>query len=154
MSDARWFEIESAVAASLKHFAGAASIFRRLSAPQAPDEQYMAEMAFMHAMQAGQTSMETALLRILDLCGEEAPTGARWHADLIARAGSAVGDRPAILDEVVRRAADMTRRFRSVAAHAYDAFDHTQAAGAVESATLLVSLLPASIAGFRKTFDP
>lgn len=154
MSDARWFEVEAAVAASSKHFAGAVSIFRRLSAPQAPDEQYMVEMAFMHAMQAGQTFLETALLRILDLCGEEPPTGARWHADLIARAGSAVGNRPVILNDVARRAADMTRRFRSVAAHAYDAFDHTQASDAVESATLLVAVLPATIAEFRKAFDP
>ena len=58
------------------------------------------------------------------------------------------------MDEVAQRAADMTRRFRSVAAHAYDAFERTQAAGAVESATLLVSLLPAAVAGFRKAFDP
>ena len=154
MSDARWFEIERAVVASSKHFMGAVSIYRRLSAPQTPDEQYIAEMAFMHAMQAGQTSLETALLRILDLCGEEAPIGARWHADLIARVGSAVGNRPVILDEAAQRAADMTRRFRGVAAHAYDAFDHTLAAGAVESAALLVALLPAAIAGFRKAFDP
>ncbi len=154
MSDARWFEIEAAVAASVKHFSGAGSIFRRLSIPQPPDERYVIEMAFMHAMQAGQTSMETALLRILDLCAEEAPTGARWHADLITRAASALGNRPAILDEAARRAADMTRRFRSVAAHAYDAFDHAQAAGAVGGATLLVALLPAAIAGFRKALDP
>ena len=154
VSDARWLEIEAAVAASVKHFTGAVFIFRRLLAPQTPDEQYVVEMAFTHAMQAGQTFMEAALLRILDLCGEEAPTGGRWHADLIARAGSAVGNRPVILDEVVRRAADMTRRFRGAAAHAYDAFDHAQAAGAVESATLLLSLLPAAIARFRKTFDP
>ena len=154
VSDARWFEIESAVAASVKHFAGAASIFRRLSAAQAPDEQYMVEMAFMHAMQAGQTSMETALLRILDLCDEETPTGARWNADLIARVGRAVGNRPVILDDLARRAASMTRRFRSMTAHAYDAFDQAQAADAVQSATLVVSLLPAAVAGFRKAFDP
>jgi hypothetical protein len=50
-------------------------IFTRLGSIDQEDDKYGFEMGFMHAMQSGQTSMEAALLRILDLCGEEAPTG-------------------------------------------------------------------------------
>ena len=44
-------------------------------------------MGFMHAIQAGHTSLENALLRILDLMDETRPRGDAWHADLIGRAG-------------------------------------------------------------------
>ena len=57
----------------------------------------MRRMAFMHAMYAGHTSMERALLRILEIQGEEAPSGRQWHADLIARVGMDVGNRSAVL---------------------------------------------------------
>ncbi len=70
------------------------------------------------------------------------------------RASHPVGERPAILGGEAARAADETRRFRSIAAHAYDAFDHTRAIAAVESASLLVSLLPSDIARFRQITDP
>ncbi|WP_428486354.1 hypothetical protein [Rhodopila sp.] len=154
MSDARWFEVNAAIQAAVRHFAGAAAIFPRLPVAQATEDRYVTEMAFMHAMQSGHTSLEAARLRILDLCAEEAPTGARWHADLIARAAHPLGTRPAILGAEAARAADETRRFRGIAAHAYDAFDHVQAKNAVESAVLLVSLLPSEIARFRQTIDP
>jgi hypothetical protein len=111
MSDARWFEIDAAFAAAVRHFAGAGTIFSRVSAALAPEDRYLVEMAFMHAMLAGQTSLEAALLRILDLHGEEAPAGARCHADLIQRAAHPIGGRPAILGAATARAADVTRRF-------------------------------------------
>ncbi|PPQ26530.1 ribonuclease toxin HepT-like protein [Rhodopila globiformis] len=154
MSDARWFEIDQAVAAAVRHFTGAKGLFDRLPGIVPDIDRYGFEMGFMHAMQSGQTSLETALLRILDLYGEAAPTGSRWHADLIARAAHPVGKRPAILGGDAARAADETRRFRSIAAHAYDAFDYAQATRAVESAALLASLLPSEIARFRQAIDP
>jgi hypothetical protein len=154
MSDARWFEIESAVDAAVRHFAGAKDLFQKLPNLHNPTDRYGFEMGFMHAMQSGQTALEMALLYIFDLCGEEAPTGSRWHADLIARAAHPVGKRMAILDEEVARAANETRRFRSIAAHPDDAFDHEQATRALASATLLVSLLPSEIARFRGEIDP
>lgn len=154
MTDARWFEIDAAVAAAVRHFAGAAAIFPRLAAAQTTNERYISEMAFMHAMQYGQTSLDTALLRILDLCAEEAPTGPRRHADLIARAAHPLEGRPAILGPEAAKAADDTRRFHRVAAHAYDQFDHIQATRAFQSAGVLVATLPADIARFRKAMDP
>lgn len=154
MSDARWFEIDSAVEAAVRHFGGAVSIYEKLPAAQVTVDRYLVEMAFMHAMQSGHTSLEVVLLRILELCGEAAPTGSSWHADLIRRAASVVGERPAILNEAAARAADITRRFRSVAAHAYDTFDRTLAANAVAAATLLITLLPAEVYRFRQAIDP
>lgn len=77
-------------------------------------DRYSFQMGFMHAMQSGHTSMEMALLRILDICGEEAPTGLRWHADLIARVTHAVGNRQAILGTEAAVAANETRQFRSI----------------------------------------
>ena len=154
MSDTRWFEIDAAVAASAKHFAGALLIYQKVPTAQAPEDRYLVEMAFMHAMQAGHTSLENALLRILELCGEDPPTGGTWHADLIRRVANPVGDRHIVLHGTAARAADATRRFRSVAAHAYDEFDHTQAVNAVASAALLLDLLPVEIARFRQAMDP
>ena len=154
MSDARWFEINAAVTAAVRHFAGACTIFEKIPATVTQEDRYLVEMAFMHAMLAGQTSLDAALIRILDLTGEEAPTGARWHADLITRAAHPVGERPAILLGDAARAADETRRFRSISADAYDAFDHTQATKAVASASLLVTLLLSEIVRFREATDP
>ncbi|GEM_PF-4986980 len=57
-------------------FSGAATIYDRLRQPSDRSDAYMAEMAFMHAMQAGHTSLESALLWILDLF-EEDPRPAR-----------------------------------------------------------------------------
>jgi hypothetical protein len=122
--------------------------------PQKKGDKYGFEMGFMHAMQSGQTSMEAALLRILALCGEEAPSGLRWHTDLINRAASALGERQAILGPDAARAAHETRQFRRIAAHAYDSFERTRAVTAVESAALLIELLPAEIARFRQAIDP
>jgi hypothetical protein len=151
MSDARWAEVEDAAASAVRHFSGAVSIYPRLTTAE---DRYVSEMAFLHAMLAGQTSLEAALLRILGLLAEEAPTGARWHADLIARATRRLGERPPILTGEAAAAAEETRRFRSVAAHAYDNFDEARAAKAVESAACLASLLALEIARFRQAVDP
>ncbi len=57
MSDARWFEIDAAVAAAVRHFSGACKIFA-IPETVAQEDRYLVEMAFMHAMLAGQTSLE------------------------------------------------------------------------------------------------
>jgi ribonuclease HepT-like protein len=154
MSDARWFEIDTAIAAAVRHFSWAVSFFGKIPGTSAIEDRHLVEMAFMHAMQSGHTSLEAALVRILDICGEALPTGANWHADLIRRAANPVLNRPAILSATVAQAADLTRRFRNIAVHAYDSFDYTQAREAVESAALLVSLLSSEIARFRQAIDP
>jgi hypothetical protein len=54
MSDARWFEIDAAVTAAVRHFAGACAIFAKIPATIGDEDRYLVEMAFMHAMLAGQ----------------------------------------------------------------------------------------------------
>ncbi len=98
--------------------------------------------------------MEAALLRILDLFSEQAPTGTRWHADPISRAARDCGDRPTVLRAGIAAAANETRRFRSVAAHAYDHFDKQRAAPAVAAAATLAKNLSAEMARFRELVDP
>jgi hypothetical protein len=111
-------------------------------------------MAFLHAMLAGHTSLESALIRILELLGERAPTGAHSHADLIARVTRHLDDRPAILTGQAAKAAEETRRFRSVAVHADDNFDEALAVKAVAAARQLASTLTAEITQFRQAIDP
>lgn len=114
----------------------------------------MRRMAFMHAMFAGHTSLERALLRVLDLHGEEAPSGRQLHADLINRAGRSLGGRPPILPAPLVKAADRTRRFRHVAAHTYDTFDPADADPAVRAAEELATKLKNALATYRGAMDP
>ena len=151
MSDARWSEIEGAASSAVRHFSGAVTIFPRITTA---DDRYFAEMAFLHAMLAGHTSLEAALIRILELLGEQAPAGSRWHADLIARTTRSFSNRPAILTGEAAAAAGETRRFRRVATHAYDNFDEALATRAVEAAAVLAARLPGEIARFRQAIDP
>ena len=154
MSDARWLEIDAAVVSTVHHFSGACTIYDRLAHPSDDNDAYMAEMAFMHAMQAGHTSLESALLRILNLFAEDPPTGSRWHPDLIREAVRPVGDRPAILTGAIGDAADETRQFRDVAVRAYDNFKAERAREAVAGAALLAKELAPSIAAFRALVAP
>jgi uncharacterized protein YbaA (DUF1428 family) len=119
-----------------------------------PEDRYILEMAFMHAMQAAHTSLENGLLRILEIWGEEAPSGRQRHADLIRRVGRSVGNRPVILEGRIAAAADETRQFRNVAARSYENFDQAKAAPAVAAAGLLVTELQPAIARFRQAIDP
>jgi hypothetical protein len=93
-------------------------------------------------------------LRILELQGEEAPSGRQWHADLVARVGSNVGDRPAVLSVTLVKAADRTRKFRHVTAHTYDNFDPDDADPAVRAAEKLAAGLSAAVASYRAAIDP
>lgn len=93
MSDARWTEIDDDVAAAAEHFGRAVELFAVGGFKRDGLDGYTARMAFMHAMQSGHTSLESALVRILGLLNEEAPSGREWHADLVRRAGKAVAGR-------------------------------------------------------------
>lgn len=114
----------------------------------------MQRMAFMHAMLAGHTSLEKALLRVLEVIGEDAPSGHQWHADLIRRVSRPGESRPAILPADLAAAADRTRRFRHLAAHAYDTFDPDDADPAVRAAERVAAGLQAAIEAVRAAMDP
>lgn len=153
MSDARWIEIDAAISSAVRHFTGEAEIFDT-SRPSAGLRAYVTEMAFMHAMQAAHTSLESAFVGILGVFGEEPPSGSQWHADLIRRVAHPVNGRPAVLPQELAKAANETRQFRHVAARADDDFDWERAGRAVAAARLLAGELPAAIGRFRGAVDP
>jgi hypothetical protein len=153
VSDKRWIEVERATASAIMHFSRAAQIAGEPAFHADDLAGYTAQMAFMHAMQAGHTSLENALTRILRLLGEELPWGDSWHADLIQRVALALPDRPAILSPSLAEAADETRQFRNLAARGYDNFKPDRAHPAIEAAGQLARELPAAIAAFRQAID-
>jgi hypothetical protein len=111
-------------------------------------------MGCMHAIMAGHTSLENALLRILDLLGEARPSGDSWHADLIGRSGQAIAARPPILPPELAAAADETRKFRNRAVRSYDTFEPLRAGPSIDAADLLATALAGAIAQFRSVIDP
>jgi hypothetical protein len=154
VSDARWIEIDRAIASATGNFARGVE-FARHPGLQVDDLIGSAlRMGFMHAIQAGHTSLENALLRLLDLLDEARPSGESWYADLIGRVARTLPDRPAILSAELSAAADETRKFRNRAARAYDNFDPTRIMPTIEAADRLARQLPAAIAAFRQAIDP
>jgi hypothetical protein len=153
MNQGRWIEVQRDIEASVQHFAGAARLFADPDLRAGGWEGYKTRMSLMHAMQAGHTSLEAALLRILDIHDEARPTGEFWHTDLIRRVARPVGDRPAVLTADLFQAADRTRRFRHVAVRTYDFFDPDEAQEAIAAAALLAKTLTATIAAFRTAVD-
>lgn len=158
MTDARWIEVDDDIDAACRHFGNAAKLFEEGGFDAEGLSGYKARMALLHAMQAGHTSLEAALRRILDVLGEEPPTGDQSHADLVRRVARAVStpglSRPAILPEQVARDADEARRFRHRATHDYDNFDPARAMPSIEAARRLSAALKPAISAFRDRIDP
>ena len=150
-----WGDIEQDLTNCRRHLSTAVDLFgsRRFETDDAT--RYFDEMAFMHMMQSGYTSLEAAMKRLLGLLGEELPKGSDWHADLLRRLRSPVaGARPEIIDETLFRAADGVRRFRHVAMHNYDYFDEARAALAVKDAETVLADIGPALARFRAMIDP
>jgi hypothetical protein len=143
VKDDRWLEIEDDFNGASQHFRLAVQLFRRGGFAKEGIDGYAAGMAFMHSMQAGHTSLENGLKRILVLLNEDLPIGESWHSDLIKRASKKTLKRPAILSKTTSDFADETRRFRNVAVRSYDSFLPQYADVSVVAAeSLSVSLLP------------
>ena len=154
MSDARWQDVNADVAATVRHFSLAVQLYEAGGFDAPGLDGYRAGMAFLHAMQSGHTSLEAALVRILELLGEEPPSGRSWHADLIRRASRPSQARGAILDPALSAAADETRQFRNVATRSYDSFVPARAVFAVEAARRISAELKGAVAAFRRNIDP
>ncbi|MDQ3558041.1 MAG: hypothetical protein M3453_02425 [Pseudomonadota bacterium] len=123
MKDARWQDVLLAVRATARHFAAASSIIKRDDFDDREESGYVNLMAFFHAMQSGHTALEEALLRVLQIIGEDEPTGQSWHAELISRCTEEANGRPSILSRELASAAQQTRGFRHRATHATVRFD-------------------------------
>lgn len=151
----RWRDISDDLASSMRHLTEATALFRRNAGRMSLAESYLEVMAFQHAMQAGYTSFESALRRLLAFLDEGLPQGSDWHAVLLRRVSEPLeGLRPAILSKTVADAADELLRFRHVAIHSYDRFSERKAEIAVEAAEAFLSLVDAEIAAFRAAIDP
>lgn len=154
MRDDRWLEVEDDFVNAAGHFKNAVALFRRGGFDGPGIEGYAAGMAFMHAMQAGHTSLENGLKRILTILNEDHPAGESWHSDLIRRASRDTAKRPAILDAETSSFADETRRFRNIAARSYDGFKPQNADAAVAAAEGLSQRILPELLKFQDLIDP
>jgi hypothetical protein len=158
MTDARWIEVAAAVDEAVRHFTNATLLYDEGGFDGGGIAGYRAEMALMHAMQSAHTALEGALIRILAILGEEAPSGSSSHEDLIVRVSKAVSlpglERPAILDEQIAADLHETRRFGHKAVHGYDSFDASKAVPSIEAARRLAVKLKTAIDAFKEEIDP
>ena len=93
-------------------------------------------------------------MRILDMLQEERPSGVSWHRDLVSRVSNALGDRPAILDSALERAANETRSFKNLANRGYDTFSLERCEPAISAARVLARGIPEAVSEFRRLVDP
>lgn len=163
MTDARWADVQDDIERAMTHYSRAARLFDAggLEADGGVVEDldlYRNQMALQHAMQAAHRTLEGGLARILEILGEEAPSGPNSHADLTARVSKplrlAGRERPVILSPGVAADVDESRRFRHRAMHDYDNFDPALARPAIESARRLEMSLWPCIQAFRDLIDP
>jgi hypothetical protein len=153
VTDERWLEVERDILSATRHFAAAVRLSSDPALKHDDWDGYKTRMSRLHAMQAGHTSLETALLRVLDMRGEQRPTGDSWHLDLIRRVSAPATGRPAILTEATARAADQTRRFRHVAVRTYDQFEPDEATGAIRAADRLAASLTDEFIQFKQATE-
>jgi hypothetical protein len=157
LSDARWALVFEDARDAVLHLTNAVRLYEEGGFSGNSLNAYRSRMAFMHAVQAGHTSLEAALLRILDILDEENPTGDQWHRDLISHAGRELGGenaRPAILPADLARHADETRRFRNLATRSYGSFDPEKAIFTVTAARQLAEGLIPALTAFCVAVDP
>jgi hypothetical protein len=155
VSDGRWFDVDADIRAAVEDFRRSVELDRQGGFDSPGLDGYKAEMALMHSLQSGHTSLEGALPRILKMMGEELPVGETWHADLIRRAAAPMpGSRPAILSQALAQAADETRPFRHIATHNYDNFRYEAAGPTIRAAALLAERLIEEVAAFKADIDP
>ncbi len=157
MSDARWLDVADDVAEAALHFRNAVALHGSGRYGAGDLDSYRDGMALMHALQAGHTSAEQALTRILRILAEDLPTGEDWHRKLIERAAKSNGkahSRPAILSPPVAADLDETRRFRNRAMRAYGRFDAARIGPTLDAAGRLAATLAADIERFKGVVDP
>lgn len=155
MTDARWIEIFDDFGWSVEHFSRAVQIHDAGGFEGESLEAYKSRMALLQAMQSGHTLLESGLIRVLEMLGEEPPVGDSFHADLIRRVRRDVpGARPAIVSGGLADAIDETRRFRHVARKNYNDFRPAEAKRAISAAAVVRDGMLAALSAFRVVVDP
>ena len=156
MTDERWLDIRETADGACGHFRQAIALYQVGGFAGDTLDAYRARMGFMHAVQSAHTSLEGAILRILDVLGEARPTGDQWHGDLIRRVCrpiEAASARPAILSAQLCAAIDETRRFRNLAMHGYDSFEAEKARRTVAAAQVILDRFPGEVRMFMDVID-
>ena len=114
-------------------------------------------MALVYVLQAGNTSAETVMLRVLRILGEEAPTGDDWLKKLIerlAKSNGAAHARRALFSPAIARDLNETRGFRDRAMRSYEDFKARRAEPALRAAERVVNSLAADFKSFRVRVNP
>ncbi|HWH40957.1 MAG TPA: hypothetical protein VNU21_14035 [Usitatibacter sp.] len=155
MSDDRWIEVRSDFQSAQRHFETAQKLYVRGSGTDDEDQEQVFALAFMHAMQAGYTSLESGMVRIMTMVHEDVPQGEQWHADVVRRMSQGIdGKRPALLASSLLPAVNETRKFRHVATHTYDDFNWADARRPVEAARVIAASLADVLREFQQRLDP
>lgn len=79
MSDDRWIEVENDFNAAQRHFLTAQKLYVQGPATRDEEQEHILSLAFMHAMQAGYTSLESGMVRIMRMVREDIPVGENWQ---------------------------------------------------------------------------
>ena len=144
MSDARWTEVDKDIDNALMHFDLAVRIFQTGEFDSSDIlESYKSSSGLMHGMDAGYTSIENAIQRILRILGETPPSeGKSWHKDLIARVTTPMkgsNARPAFFDRDLRDDLLECMKMRHLVRHRdYGEFDPGKAGPSVDAARRIV----------------
>jgi hypothetical protein len=155
MSDARWLDVQDDLTSAIRHFSNAVAIHAEGLSTEADLQAYKGRMAFMQAMQAGYSSLETALERIFEINGEQRPTSGRaYRAHLIRRAAREIpGERPAIIEGDLVAALHEARQFRQVARRGYDDFQVLRAAPSAMAAMIIAERIGDAVAAFKAKIE-
>lgn len=106
-------------------------------------------------MQAGYTSLERGIQRILNILDEALPFGDEWHSDLLKRSAMIIkNSRPAILSKETYKFADEARRFWYEAVNDYDDFVPFKSEKAIDAGDGLSKVLIFEVDNFIKVIDP
>ncbi len=157
------WEAASAYAADAeKHFSKALEIIEAGGFEGDDIGSYRAMMALMHSFQVAHTCIENALLRVLEAIDEAPPMGELVHYDLITRVTGPLdalwrniddvdgGDRPAILEGDVAKAAKASACLRNVAALNFGSIDNFTSDAAIDAARTLSQSLRSAIERFQQ----
>lgn len=146
----RWDDVLETARSAAAHFRAAERIFQRGGVDDMDEAGYEMRMALYHAMQSAHTALESALRRSLIALGQQPPSGADWHKQLLVIAASQCSPNGCrLLGPESAAAASETLGFRHFVSHAYDApfVDH-RALPAVLAGRFLADRIEAEISAF------
>lgn len=150
-----YLEVRANIQSAVRHFDMSKKLFDRKGFDVDSAEGYIARMAIMHSMQAGYTSLESGIKRILNILDEALPYGDEWHSDLLKRSAMIIkNSRPAIISKETYKFVDEARRFRYAAVNNYDDFVPFKSEKAIEAADKLSKVLISEVDNFIKIIDP